>query len=131
MPVYVDWLRLRFSFVKRPHARNAYHHQHTRTHPRGQNIGFRRVLMTLIEPRYSSCMLGITSAGAATAPVGIQILGEHSNLGRRPKHVHVRNGSAGTSYRLATFLGSIRYCKMSTFTLSRWAQSLLEEIEKI
>eukprot|EP01046_Picozoa_sp_COSAG06_P038808 COSAG06_NODE_4515_length_4189_cov_12.834230_2_plen_68_part_00 len=51
--------------------------------------------------------------------MGIQILGEHSNLGRRLKHVHVRNGSAGTSYRLATFLGSIRYYKMYTFTLSR------------
>ena len=39
--------------------------------------------------------------------------------------LHVRNGSAGTSYRLATFLGSIRCCKMSTFTLSRCGEAVV------
>ena len=37
--------------------------------------------------------------------------------------LHVRNGSAGTSCRLSTFLGSIRCCKMSTFTLSRCGEA--------
>ena len=35
----------------------------------------------------------------------------------------VRNGSAGTSCRLSTFLGSIRCCKMSTFTLFRCGEA--------
>ena len=39
--------------------------------------------------------------------------------------LHVRNGSAGTSCRLATFLGSIRCCKMSTFTLSRCGEAVV------
>ena len=39
--------------------------------------------------------------------------------------LHVRNGSAGTSYRLSTFLGSIRCCKMSTFTLSRCGEAVV------
>ena len=38
--------------------------------------------------------LGVTCAGAATAPLGSQILGEHSNLGRRLGHVRIRDGSA-------------------------------------
>ena len=39
--------------------------------------------------------------------------------------LHVRNGSAGTSCRLSTFLGSIRCCKMSTFTLSRYEEAVV------
>ena len=39
--------------------------------------------------------------------------------------LHVRNGSAGTSCRLSTFLGSIRCCKMSTFTLSRCGEAVV------
>ena len=39
--------------------------------------------------------------------------------------LHVRNGSAGTSCRLSTFLGSIRCCKMSTFTLSRYGEAVV------
>ena len=37
--------------------------------------------------------------------------------------LHVHNGSAGTSCRLSTFLGSIRCCKMSTVTLSRCGEA--------
>ena len=37
--------------------------------------------------------------------------------------LHIRNGSTGTSCRLSTFLGSIRCCKMSTFTLSRCGEA--------
>ena len=39
--------------------------------------------------------------------------------------LHVRNGSAGTSCRLSTFLGSIRCCKMPTFTLSRCGEAVV------
>ena len=39
--------------------------------------------------------------------------------------LHVRNGSAGTSCRLSTFLGSIKCCKMSTFTLSRCGEAVV------
>jgi hypothetical protein len=39
--------------------------------------------------------------------------------------LHVRNGSAGTSCRLSTFLGSVRCCKMSTFTLSRCGEAVV------
>ena len=39
--------------------------------------------------------------------------------------LHVRNGSAGTSCRLSTFLGSIRCWKMSTFTLSRYGEAVV------
>ena len=39
--------------------------------------------------------------------------------------LHVRNGSAGTSCRLSTFLGSIRCWKMSTSTLSRYGEAVV------
>ena len=39
--------------------------------------------------------------------------------------LHVRSGSAGTSCRLSTFLGSIRCWKMSTFTLSRYGEAVV------
>ena len=37
--------------------------------------------------------------------------------------LHVRNGSAGTSCRLSTFLALIRCCTMSNFTLSRCGEA--------
>ena len=64
------------------------------------------------------------SDGPASGPDATRF--EHSlGLNGLNQTLHVRNGSAGTSYRLATFLGSIRCCKMSTFTLSRCGEAVV------